>query len=74
MAVYAVMLVASLLLVLALFVFGAPEWGPIASGYLGLLLIGAAFIAAALFISSLATRVSSVEGNGRREWCACRAG
>lgn len=57
MAVYAVMLVASLVLVLALFVFGAPEWGPIASGYLGLLLIGAAFIAAALFISSLATRV-----------------
>ena len=57
MAVYAVMLVASLLLVLVLFVFGAPEWGPIASGYLGLLLIGAAFIATALFISSLATHV-----------------
>ena len=57
MAVYTVMLLASLVLVLALFVFGAPEWGPIASGYLGLLLIGAAFIAAALFISSLATRV-----------------
>jgi ABC-2 type transport system permease protein len=34
---------------------GAPEWGPIASGYLGLLLMGAAFIAAALLISSLAT-------------------
>ena len=57
MAVYTVMLVASLVLVLVLFVFGAPEWGPIATGYLGLLLIGAAFIAAALFISSLATRV-----------------
>jgi ABC-2 type transport system permease protein len=57
MAAYMAMLVTSLVLVLALFVFGAPEWGPIASGYLGLLLIGAAFIAAALFISSLATRV-----------------
>jgi ABC-2 type transport system permease protein len=57
MAVYTVMLVTSLALVLGLFVFGAPEWGPIASGYLGLLLIGAAFIAAALFISSLASRV-----------------
>ena len=56
MAVYTVMLLAPLVLVLTLFVFGAPEWGPIASGYLGLLLIGAAFIAAALFISSLATR------------------
>ena len=57
MAVYTVMLVASLVLVLGLFVVGTPEWGPIASGYLGLLLIGAAFISAALFISSLATRV-----------------
>jgi ABC-2 type transport system permease protein len=57
MAVYAVMLMASLVLVLGLFVFGGPEWGPIASGYVGLLLIGAAFIAVALFISSLATRV-----------------
>jgi len=55
LAVYAVMLAASLALVVMLFLHGAPEWGPIASGYLGLLLIGAAFIAAALFISSLAT-------------------
>jgi ABC-2 type transport system permease protein len=57
MAVYTVMLVTSLVLVLGLFAFGAPEWRPIVSGYLGLLLIGAAFISAALFISSLATRV-----------------
>jgi ABC-2 type transport system permease protein len=57
MAVYGVMLVTSLVLVLGLFVFGAPEWGPIVSGYLGLLLIGAAFVSTALFISSLATRV-----------------
>ena len=57
MTVYVVMLVTSLVLVLGLFVFGAPEWGPIVSGYLGLLLIGAAFISVALFISSLATRV-----------------
>ena len=55
MAVYAVMLAASLILVLTLFLYGAPEWGPIVSGYLGLLLVGAAFIAAALFIASLAT-------------------
>lgn len=55
LAVYAVMLAASLALVVLLLLHGAPEWGPIASGYLGLLLIGAAFIAAALFVSSLAT-------------------
>lgn len=55
MAVYAVMLLASMALVATLFVYGTPEWAPIVSGYLGLLLIGAAFISAALFISSLAT-------------------
>ena len=54
-AVYGVMLAMSLVLVVALFLFGAPEWGPIASGYLGLVLMGAAFIGVALFISSLAT-------------------
>src|SRR5688572_1317620 len=57
MAVYTVMLGTSLILVRGLFLDGSPEWGPIASGYLGLLLIGAAFIAAALLIASLATRV-----------------
>jgi ABC-2 type transport system permease protein len=54
-AVYAVMLAMSLALVVALFLYGAPEWGPIASGYLGLVLMGAAFIGVALFVSSLAT-------------------
>ena len=54
-AVYAVMLLVPLALIAVLFLYGAPEWGPIASGYLGLILMGAAFIAAALFISSLAT-------------------
>jgi ABC-2 type transport system permease protein len=55
MTVYALMLTASLVLVLTLFAYGSPEWGPIASGYLGLVLVGAAFVAAALFIASLAT-------------------
>jgi ABC-2 type transport system permease protein len=55
LALYAVMLLASMALVAVLFVYGAPEWGSLVSGYLGLLLIGAAFISAALFISSLAT-------------------
>ena len=55
LALYAVMLLAPLGLVAALFLFGSPEWGPIASGGLGLMLTGAAFISAALFVSSLAT-------------------
>jgi ABC-2 type transport system permease protein len=54
LSVYVVMLLAPLLLIGMLFFFGAPEWGPIASGYLGLLLIGAACISAALLIASLA--------------------
>lgn len=55
LALYAVMLLASMALVAVLFVYGTPEWGSIVSGYLGLLLTGAAFISAALSISSLAT-------------------
>jgi ABC-2 type transport system permease protein len=55
LAVFVVMLAMSLAPIAVLFIFGAPEWGPIISGYLGLLLMGAAFISAALFISSLAT-------------------
>ena len=55
LVLYAVMLLASVTLISVLFVYGAPEWGSIITGYLGLLLTGAAFIAAALFISSLAT-------------------
>ena len=54
LTVYAVMLLTSMVLVAVLFAYGAPEWGPIASGYLGLLLTGAAFMSVALFISSLA--------------------
>jgi len=38
---------------LVLFRYGAPEFLPIASGYLGLLLLGSCFIALGLFISSL---------------------
>jgi ABC-2 type transport system permease protein len=36
-----------------LFYFARPEWGPVLTGYLGLLLLGAAFIATGLFASSL---------------------
>jgi ABC-2 type transport system permease protein len=33
--------------------FGEPEWGVIAAGYVGLLLMGSAFISLGLFMSSL---------------------
>ena len=36
-----------------LFVYGSPEWKPIATGYLGLLLMGGSFLSLGLFISSL---------------------
>ena len=36
-----------------LFAFGNPEWTPIATGYLGVLLMGGCFIALGLLISSL---------------------
>ncbi len=50
---YAVMLLVSLVYVGLLFIYGNPEWKPIVSAYVGLLLLGAAFIAMGLFISSL---------------------
>ena len=53
LALYAVMLLITLLPVAALFFFGNPEWKPIATGYLGLLLMGASFISLGLFVSSL---------------------
>jgi gliding motility-associated transport system permease protein len=55
LTLYAVMLLISLALLATLFLFGAPEWGSIVSGYLGLALIGAAFISAGLVASRLAT-------------------
>ena len=50
---YAVMLAVTLLCLIFLFVYGNPEWKPIASAYLGLLLMGGCFIAVGLFVSSL---------------------
>jgi ABC-2 type transport system permease protein len=37
----------------ALFIYGSPDWKPILSGYLGMLLYGAALLAIGLFISTL---------------------
>jgi ABC-2 type transport system permease protein len=50
---YAVMLSVTLIHVGLLFYFGNPEWKPVATGYLGLFLMGGCFISAGLLISSL---------------------
>jgi ABC-2 type transport system permease protein len=53
LALFALMLAVTLLHMAVLFYFGNPEWKPIASGYLGLLLMGASFLSIGLLISSL---------------------
>lgn len=53
LAVYCVMLAGTLLYPLMLSVYSGVEWGPVLSCYLGLLLVGSAFISTGLLISSL---------------------
>jgi ABC-2 type transport system permease protein len=53
LALYAVMLAVSLLHLAILFVYGRPEWKPLVTAYLGLLLLGGCFISVGLFISTL---------------------
>ncbi len=48
-----VMLLPTLLYVVMLRIYGHPDAGPIVSGYLGILLVGALFISVGLFCSSL---------------------
>jgi ABC-2 type transport system permease protein len=53
MALYAAMLAVTLIHIGILFVYGTPEWKPIATAYLGFFLLGGCFISLGLFISSL---------------------
>src|SRR5436305_2212985 len=50
---FAVLLAPTLLFVVLLRIYGRPDYGPIFSGYLGIVLVGALFIAVGLFCSSL---------------------
>jgi ABC-2 type transport system permease protein len=59
LALYAVMLLVSFVPVAALFLFGEPAWGPILTGYLGLLLIGAAFVSIGVFVSNQAATTAA---------------
>ncbi len=53
LALYAVMLGVSLIHLAILFVYGRPEWKPLLTAYVGLLLFGGCFISVGLFISTL---------------------
>jgi ABC-2 type transport system permease protein len=61
MGLYLAMLSVTLIHMSLLFVYGNPEWRPIATGYLGLVLLGGSFISIGLLISSL-TRNQIVAG------------
>ena len=52
---YCAMLAVTLPHVALLFIYGSPEWKPIVTTYLGLLLLGGGFLAIGLFISTLTT-------------------
>jgi ABC-2 type transport system permease protein len=52
-ALFILLLLPTLIFVLLLRIFARPDFGPIFSGYLGILLVGALFISIGLFCSSL---------------------
>jgi ABC-2 type transport system permease protein len=66
MVVYVLMLVPTLAYVVVLKVYGNSEWGPLITAYLGLILLGGAFVAVGMFSSSLARNqiVAGVVGIG----------
>mgnify|MGYP001328644741 CR=1 FL=1 len=53
LTLYATMLAVTLIHIAVLFIYGNPEWKPLATAYLGLLLLGGAFLSVGLFISTL---------------------
>ncbi|MBI3752689.1 MAG: ABC transporter permease subunit [Deltaproteobacteria bacterium] len=53
MAVFAIMIALTILYPLMIIAFGQPETGPIITGYIGLLLVGASFVSLGIFASSL---------------------
>ena len=61
MGLFVAMLALTLVHVAILFIYGNPDWKPIATGYLGLILMGGCFLSVGLLISSL-TRNQIVAG------------
>jgi ABC-2 type transport system permease protein len=52
LGLYAAMLLVTVIHLAVLFIYGNPEWKPVVTAYLGLLLLGGCFISVGLFISS----------------------
>jgi len=52
MALYGGLLAVTAVYISVLFIYGNPEWRPLVSGYVGLLLLGGCFISLGVFISS----------------------
>ncbi len=70
MGLYAAMLAVTLIHIGILFIYGNPEWKPIATTYLGLLLFGGCFISVGLLISSLTkNQIVAVHGQLRASSC-----
>lgn len=61
LVLYSAMLGVTLVHMAILFAYGNPEWRPIATAYLGLILMGACFLSLGLFVSSL-TRNQIIAG------------
>ena len=61
LVLYAAMLAVTIVHMAFLFAYGNPEWRPVATGYLGLLLMGGCFLSLGLFVSSL-TRNQIIAG------------
>lgn len=53
LGLYVVMLLVPMAHVALLFLFGRPEWGPVATGFLGLFLTGGVYLAVGIFFSSV---------------------
>jgi ABC-2 type transport system permease protein len=52
LSLYAAMLGVTIVYIAVLFAFGSPEWKPIATAYLGLLLFGGCFVSVGMLVSS----------------------
>ena len=61
LVLYLAMLAVTLVHIGLLFAYGNPEWRPVASGYLGIVLMGGCFLSLGLFVSSL-TRNQIIAG------------
>ena len=66
LGILSIMLALTLYYPLLLWIFGDPDWGPIATTYLGLLLLGSSSLAVGLFASSLTSNqiVAAVVAGG----------